>query len=196
MVLCMLGLAGCAGAAPTDTPPPTAAATATASTAVEVTADAVSITDDPLELTQTITTQNGQVTLDYPVGWEANEIGPSLILNNGSDDLSGGAIIVNVGVVPAELLPEAETPLDVINTSAVGQGGQLEAGSTFYADAKDAAIRRGSITLEDQTADLLVIVVQDGAVYGTLNVLSAPGTAAEVEPLARAIAASFRYRPA
>jgi hypothetical protein len=169
---------------------------------------------DPAEttedLSQTITSEDGSITISYPGSWAAEGLPGGVFLYNsqelmdnppleeiGTNQLMGAVEVAPAANVVDLGLEEGASPLEILNAlySPIQEdGGGLDI-SSFIADGKDAAIMTGGIAMDGQDADVIVVVVAVDAGYGVINFITSSGEGHRYEATARAIAGTFEYQP-
>jgi hypothetical protein len=166
-------------------------------------------TTGEIQLTQSITTENGTITVSYPDGWAAQDVFGSItltnnpaLLNSTTQTVGTGNLVGNINyVVSLNLadfgLEEGATPLEVLTALQTLEPDLpvISPPTAFDANGKAAAISTVALTLDGQSADSVIVILdaQDG--YGQLSFIVSPGEAATFEPTIRAIAGTFIYTP-
>jgi hypothetical protein len=170
--------------------------------------DAAETTED---LSQTITSEDGSITISYPGSWAAEGLPGGVFLYNSQElmdnppleEIGANQLMGAVEVAPAANvvdlgLEEGASPLEILNVlySPIQEDGvgQMDI-SGFDAGGKAAAIMTGGIAMDGQDADVIVVVVAVDAGYGVINFITSSGEGHRYEATARAIAGTFEYQP-
>ncbi|HEX2908692.1 MAG TPA: hypothetical protein VHO69_17600 [Phototrophicaceae bacterium] len=157
-------------------------------------------------LSQTISTADKTLTVKYPEGWTATDLGAALQLNNAvalpSDPtgaLPAGLLMAQVMAVPADgltTLGAAENAslsdiLNLVSGSTAGSGVTMDKPVEFENNGKKAALATGTVELAGNKAEMAVVLVKVGEGYVLVTWTGAEGEVAKNDAIIRAVAGSI-----
>jgi hypothetical protein len=182
-------LAGCGGETVTPIPTTVVLPTIDPSTTVN--------------LTQTVTSEDGVLTVHYPEGWFIRQGISQVVLANDEANFEPGTTpdaneaAISVLGIDADLFPPAADGRSILNILHQFTGQAAVRDMTFgepeefTVNGRDTA----SITGTSETMEEIVMVTQDGDNYIVAILASPVGMSEQHRPVVRAILGSATYRP-
>lgn len=163
------------------------------------------------DLSQSITSTDGSITVSYPADWAAEAQPGQVSLFNSQDlmdnppgeTIGEGQLVGSVAATPlqgaVELgLDAGASPLEVLEVlygPVEDPNLTIQEPQSFETNGLQAASIFGSFAMEGQAADTLVIIVRTDTGYGILNFIGATGSIQVYEATAREIAGSVQFAP-
>jgi hypothetical protein len=161
------------------------------------------ITLDAADLTQSIATEDGVLTAQYPAAWSGEEVGTRLNVSNVPDLvnevgrrtlLPGELAIIIVYATRAEVAANFDFDPDftLLDLAAKTSGGVANTtSSSIEINGIDAIAQTGEIGANGILTDAYSITYEVDNVFVTLTTYAAPGMLESIEPITELLASSL-----
>jgi hypothetical protein len=139
---------------------------------------------EPFDLSQTFTSSNGQLRVNYPIDWSASEVGSAFfwLASPGGSLLPGDPLPLESARI-SFALPAQLRQLNVVYSPEGAETRTVAGLPAFVQRANDGVFHTTTI----------VLTYSDGQLAGTL--FTNPGDEAVLEPIFFSIADTIQYRP-